>query len=45
MEKQEILEFLKKNPVFFLATSEGDHPHVRAMMLYRADEEGVDCKR
>jgi pyridoxamine 5'-phosphate oxidase len=41
MKKQEILEFLKKNPVFFLATSEGDQPHVRAMMLYRADDDGV----
>ena len=41
MNKKEILEFLNANPIFHLATVEGDKPHVRGMLLYRADEEGI----
>ena len=41
MTKEEILEFITKNPVFSLATSEGNQPHVRIIMLYRADEDGI----
>ena len=41
MDKKEILEFITKNPVGFLATVEGDKPHVRAMGTYRADENGI----
>ncbi|MHC4616545.1 MAG: pyridoxamine 5'-phosphate oxidase family protein [Planctomycetota bacterium] len=41
MNKEEIFQFIKKNPVFSLATSEGNKPHVRHMMLYRADENGI----
>lgn len=41
MTKNEILEFIRKNPVFALATSEDNKPHVRIMMLYRADENGL----
>jgi uncharacterized pyridoxamine 5'-phosphate oxidase family protein len=41
MNKQEILEFLNANPVCHLATVEGDKPHVRAVLLYRADENGL----
>jgi uncharacterized pyridoxamine 5'-phosphate oxidase family protein len=41
MNKQEILEFIRKNPVFALATAEDNKPHVRNMMLYRADENGI----
>jgi uncharacterized pyridoxamine 5'-phosphate oxidase family protein len=41
MTKAEILEFIRKNPVFALATSEDNKPHVRMMMLYRADENGL----
>lgn len=41
MTKNEIFEFLNANPVFHLATIEGNKPHVRGMLLYRADENGI----
>ena len=41
MTKQEILAFLNANPLCHLATVEGDKPHVRGMMMYRADENGI----
>jgi len=41
MNKNEILGFLNANPIFHLATVEGDKPHVRGMLLYSADENGI----
>lgn len=41
MTKNEIFEVITKNPVFHLATVDGDQPHVRSMFLYRADEDGI----
>lgn len=41
MTKEEIISFIKANPVAYLATVEGDAPHVRAMGTYRADEKGI----
>ena len=41
MTKEEVLEFINKNPLFSLATIEGNLPRVRIMMLYRADENGI----
>ncbi len=41
MNKSEILAFLNANPVFHLATVEGNKSHVRGMLLYRADENGI----
>ena len=41
MEREEIIEFISKNPLFCLATIENGKPRVRAMMLYRADERGI----
>jgi pyridoxamine 5'-phosphate oxidase len=41
VNKQEILEFISKNPIGFLATCEGKTPHVRAFGLYKADENGI----
>jgi pyridoxamine 5'-phosphate oxidase len=41
MNKFEILEFVNRNPVFFLATADGRTPHVRGLMVYRADEGGI----
>jgi uncharacterized pyridoxamine 5'-phosphate oxidase family protein len=41
MNKSEIFEFLNANPVFHLATVQGDTPRVRGMLLYRADEGGI----
>jgi len=41
MTKEEVLEFAAKNPVCNLATVEGNQPHVRIIMLYEADENGI----
>jgi len=41
MTKEEILEFATKNPVFTLATIDGNQPRVRTIMLYKADENGI----
>jgi len=41
MNKTEIMGFLNANPIFHLATIEGDKPHVRGMYLYQADENGI----
>jgi pyridoxamine 5'-phosphate oxidase len=39
--KEEIFEQLRSNPVFYLATSENGKPHVRGMLLYKADSRGI----
>lgn len=41
MTKYEVFDLISDNPVFYLATVEEDQPRVRAMLLYRADEEGI----
>jgi pyridoxamine 5'-phosphate oxidase len=41
MTKTEILEFLNANPVCYLATSEHNKPHVRAIRIHHADEKGI----
>jgi pyridoxamine 5'-phosphate oxidase len=41
MTKDEIMSFLNANPVCFLATVDGDTPHVRAMGMYGADDRGI----
>lgn len=41
MDKREIFEFLNANPVFYLATVEENKPHVRGMLMYKADENGI----
>ncbi len=41
MNKSEIFNFLNANPVFHLATVEGDKPHVRGLLLYQANENGI----
>ena len=40
MTANEIFELISKNPVFHLATMDGDQPRVRGMLLFRADENG-----
>jgi uncharacterized pyridoxamine 5'-phosphate oxidase family protein len=41
MDKQEIFKYLNDCKIFFLATSEGDTPHVRGLFLHKADESGI----
>jgi pyridoxamine 5'-phosphate oxidase len=41
MDKKEILDFITRNPTAYMATVEGNRPHVRPMGTYRADENGI----
>jgi uncharacterized pyridoxamine 5'-phosphate oxidase family protein len=41
MNKAEIIQFLNKNKSCVLATADGNKPHVRGMMIFRADENGI----
>jgi pyridoxamine 5'-phosphate oxidase len=41
VKNNEIFDFLNAYPVFHLATVEGNRPHVRGMLMYRADEQGI----
>ena len=41
MKKREILDFINRNPVAYMATVDGNRPHVRAMRTYRAGENGI----
>jgi len=41
MTKEEIFEFINENPVFFLATCQGNQPRVRAMQVFQADAKGI----
>ncbi|MEA3225327.1 MAG: pyridoxamine 5'-phosphate oxidase family protein, partial [Planctomycetota bacterium] len=41
MTKEEVLEFITKNPIFSLATIDGRQPRTRMIMMYRADENGI----
>jgi pyridoxamine 5'-phosphate oxidase len=41
MNKNEILEFISKNPSCSLATCEGNKPHARGMLTYSANDDGI----
>lgn len=41
MLKEQIFEVMNKNPVVFLATTENGEPRVRAVLLYKAGENGI----
>jgi len=41
MDKQRAFEIMRGNPVFYLATCEGNTPRVRGMLLYQADGDGI----
>jgi len=41
VDKKEILAFITKNPIAYVATIEGNKPHVRALGTFRADENGI----
>ena len=41
MTREEIISFINANLACHLATTEGNQPHVRGMMAYRADDEGI----
>jgi uncharacterized pyridoxamine 5'-phosphate oxidase family protein len=41
MDKKEVIDFINTNPVCYLATVEGDAPHVRALRMFKADESGI----
>ncbi len=41
MDKNEIFKYLTDCKIFWLATTEGDTPHVRGIFLHKADETGI----
>jgi uncharacterized pyridoxamine 5'-phosphate oxidase family protein len=41
MTRQDIIAFITRNPASFLATADGDMPHVRGILIYRADGDGI----
>ncbi len=41
MNKQEIFEFMNQNPACYFATTDGNKPYVRGMLMYKADENGI----
>jgi pyridoxamine 5'-phosphate oxidase len=41
MNKKEMYEFITANPMGYMATVDGNKPHVRGMETYRADENGL----
>ncbi|MCX6000860.1 MAG: pyridoxamine 5'-phosphate oxidase family protein [Chloroflexi bacterium] len=41
MNKSDLLALINANPACHLATVEGSTPHVRGILLYRADENGL----
>lgn len=41
MKREEIFQLMNQNPVFYLATVEGDQPRVRGMLLFKADDNGI----
>ncbi len=41
MTQQEILDFMNKNQSCCLSTTDGNKPHVRGMLIYRADKKGI----
>ncbi len=41
MNKAEMYAFITKNPMGYMATVDGNKPHVRGMGCFRADENGI----
>ena len=41
MTKEEIIKFMNENLACHLATAENNQPHLRGMMAYRADGNGI----
>jgi uncharacterized pyridoxamine 5'-phosphate oxidase family protein len=40
MTREEVLELVRANPLGWVATVEGDKPHVRALRAFRVDDDG-----
>ncbi|HNW89234.1 MAG TPA: pyridoxamine 5'-phosphate oxidase family protein [Bacteroidales bacterium] len=39
--KEEILDFIGKNPLSFIATTDNGQPRVRGIMIYKTDDRGI----
>jgi len=39
--KEEIIDFIEKNPLFFIATTDAGQPRVRGIMMYKTDDKGI----
>lgn len=40
LTKNEIIQFTRENPLFFLATTDGKKPYVRGIMMFSIDDRG-----
>ncbi|MCK9170594.1 MAG: pyridoxamine 5'-phosphate oxidase family protein [Treponema sp.] len=41
MNRNDMIQAVRKNPVFYLATMDGNQPRVRGMLLYSAGDDGI----
>jgi uncharacterized pyridoxamine 5'-phosphate oxidase family protein len=41
MEKKDIIEFVRQNPVCYMATVDGNSPKVRPFLVWMADDSGI----
>lgn len=41
LSKEKIFELINSNPVGYVSTSENGKPHVRGILMFRADENGI----
>ena len=41
MNRNEMIQAINRNPVFYLATMDGSQPRVRGMLLYSAGDDGI----
>lgn len=39
--REEIIDFIGKNPLFFIATTDNGLPRVRGIMMYKTDDKGI----
>jgi pyridoxamine 5'-phosphate oxidase len=39
--KEEIIDFIEKNPLAFIATTDNGQPRVRGIMMYKTDDKGI----
>ncbi|HNW68767.1 MAG TPA: pyridoxamine 5'-phosphate oxidase family protein [Bacteroidales bacterium] len=39
--REEIIDFIGENPLFFIATTDNGQPRVRGIMMYKTDDKGI----
>ena len=41
MTKEELFKMMNEHPVMYVATNENGQPHVRAILMFKADADGI----